>query len=304
MSRGRKDTLDEHNQAFKSTYCNEDSLVPICCQKLQQDNQSKTEDIQKKQEEMQAVEEFFNEEDRKQEEELDCPKNSLGILNEDGEPISCAIDSDCPQRGMTCYGSGQKICCEFVEMVGTTKKPAPTNSINIQPNSTESPKTTETDTKSTTVETKTITDLSVLLTTNIPPIEASKGTKLGLSEAVYKNYTSEGPPPAKETSPKALASKTIVLDENTKPVNYQPHTAGGYAISQTIDRLSAADRADRKEIVQHYLLDQIKKGWPYDEAFYRPTSKSCISVVFANSRFPDTAIIREEGRQTKIVHFT
>lgn len=86
-------------------YCNEDSPVPICCQKLKSESEQPiVEQSTQKQEELQAVEDFFNDDHssaNKQEEAsketAECPKNSLVVLNEDGEPTSCSSESECPQ---------------------------------------------------------------------------------------------------------------------------------------------------------------------------------------------------------------
>lgn len=82
-------------------FCNEDSQVPICCQNLNGNKSpQKIQDAQK-QEEMQAVEAFFNSDDeqpaKEAEKEPECPQNSLSILNEDGETTFCTTESDCPQ---------------------------------------------------------------------------------------------------------------------------------------------------------------------------------------------------------------
>jgi hypothetical protein len=189
---------------------------------------------------------------------------------------------------MFCHGdSDKKICCEPIETVGTTTtKKAETNSINIRPNSTESPKvtTSKVDSKpTTTIEIKSVADL---VTTKPSTQGTIKSAKIGLSEASYKKNTDEKP--SKEAGPKAHASKTAVFDENNKPIKYEPHASGGYAVSQTIDKLSDASKANKKEIVQQYLLEQIKQGWPYSESFFRP-------------RPENTAVIR--GNPTTIVHF-
>lgn len=97
--------------------------MPICCQNLnkQNDQQQNNVDTQKQQE-LQAVEDFFNEDhsstvkqekveekaEEKIEESLDCPKNSLTVLNEDGEPTICSSDSECPQ---VCYFNVEYISC-------------------------------------------------------------------------------------------------------------------------------------------------------------------------------------------------
>lgn len=85
-------------------YCNENSPVPICCQNLKpveeipKQQQQKSSDEAREQQKLQAVEEFFNsEDDQSKQENIDCPKHSLIVLNEDGEPSTCSSESDCPQ---------------------------------------------------------------------------------------------------------------------------------------------------------------------------------------------------------------
>lgn len=181
---------------------------------------------------------------------------------------------------MFCHGNVQKTCCESIETVGTTKEP---NSLNIRPNSTESPKattnnqTTTSSVTSKTTESKPSVTLSTLITTQSTaepqPIQNNKTGKIGLSEATYKNEQSADKNPTKQTNPKIFASKTANFDDDGKPVKYRPHASGGYAVSQTINKLSDSDHVNKKEIVQQYLLEQIKQGWPYDEKFFRPESK-------------------------------
>jgi hypothetical protein len=169
---------------------------------------------------------------------------------------------------MFCHGDTKKTCCESIENVGpTTKEP---NSLNIRPDSTESVKTDQTTQSTSTTTKEAKIDLSTLITT-IAPIKSNKTSKIGISEATHKNDEKLSNRPAKQGNPKAFASKTSHFDDNGKPV-YKPHAAGGYAVSKPLDKATTPSHTDKKEIVQQYLLEQIKQGWPYDEKFFRPGS--------------------------------
>jgi len=176
---------------------------------------------------------------------------------------------------MTCYGNEKKICCESIGTIEGEKK-STTNIINIRPNTTQSIQTTTSQSTTKTVNTST-TKKSV-----------DKADKIGISEAVYKKQPSPSSDkiPTKEEKPKVFASKIATFDDNAKPIKYKPHNSGGYAVSQNIK--NDAGQIDKKEIVQQYLLEQIKQGWPYDEKFYRPEN---------------TAVIQTGRRPSTIVHF-
>lgn len=171
---------------------------------------------------------------------------------------------------MFCHGAEQKVCCESIEPAGTTRAP---NSLNIRPDLTETSKPTSQETtikssSSATTAPETKSSLSTLLTTKSPSTQGTtKSAKIGLSEATYKNEKTSN------KNPKVFASKTAKFDDDGKPIKYEPHVSGGYAVSQTFDKNASAKHADKKEIVQQYLLEQIKKGWPYNEQFFRPESK-------------------------------
>lgn len=170
---------------------------------------------------------------------------------------------------MLCHGESKKICCESVENVGpATKEP---NSLNIRPSSDESIKTTDQTTQSTSTTTEEAKiSLSTLITTKASTV------KIGISEATYRNgEVKSANSTSKQSKPKAFSSKTTNFDDSRKPI-YKPHEAGGYAVSKikTVDKVAATQEdITKKEIVQQYLLDQIKQGWPYDEKFFRPGSK-------------------------------
>lgn len=167
---------------------------------------------------------------------------------------------------MFCHGGAQKICCESMETAGpSTKEP---NSLNIRPNTTEAPKATTYASQISTT-TKQIVNLSTLITTNSP----IKNSKIGLSEATYKNDKLSEKNSERSDNAKAYAVKTAKIDEDGE-LKYQPHASGGYAVSQKFDKLTESDIINKKEVVQQYLLEQIKKGWPYDDQFFRPSSKT------------------------------
>lgn len=67
-----------------------------------------------------------------------------------------------------------------------------------------------------------------------------------------------------------------------KDLEYKPHSAGGYTSQPGLGRAEPAQ--PRKEMVQHYLLEQIKQGWPYDEKFYRPESKPSLANTTSRHR--------------------
>ncbi|KAI6201051.1 hypothetical protein M3Y96_00800200 [Aphelenchoides besseyi] len=264
-----------------NTYCNENNAMPICCQRLTPQSTPIAKEKQP-----QEIEKFFNSEDISNEptttssakassesSTLECPGQSLMVLTDEGNPKQCNESSECPQKGMFCYGDTQKICCESIDFAVSS---FPSNhTVETETGKSSEILTTITDSQSSVPSASTNeTDASTLAPT---PVHQ-------LAESSYKQPIKELKISGKQLISKALASKNA---EFRKPLEYQPHNSGGYAISRPFDAKDPG-RLEKKEIVQQYLLEQIKQGWPYDEKFYRSEN---------------VGVVRDRPNPSAVVHF-
>ncbi|OZC05014.1 hypothetical protein X798_08007 [Onchocerca flexuosa] len=54
---------------------------------------------------------------------------------------------------------------------------------------------------------------------------------------------------------------------------YKPHNAGGYAVSQAFSSKIRRAPNDLRALAREYLLEHIRRGWPYSDEFYRTYSE-------------------------------
>lgn len=69
--------------------------------------------------------------------------------------------------------------------------------------------------------------------------------------------------------------KTYTEEKNKEPIEIQNKNAE-YKNNQedfsTIEKLEQKTDNNHKQKAQHFLLDQIKSGWPYDDRYYHTES--------------------------------
>ncbi|KAL3981719.1 hypothetical protein ACH3XW_44215 [Acanthocheilonema viteae] len=58
-------------------------------------------------------------------------------------------------------------------------------------------------------------------------------------------------------------------EDKIETIRYKPHNAGGYAISQAFSSKVRRAPNDLRALAREYLLEHIRRGWPYSDGFYR-----------------------------------
>ncbi|CAD5215884.1 unnamed protein product [Bursaphelenchus okinawaensis] len=235
----------------KDMFCFDGAESPFCCEYPK--NKPTESPIPRE------AEEFFKDDedqvienkthdDIQNSEVLECPANSLTILSDEGKPFHCHGSHVCP-RGLYCYEE-KKICCENSD---TATEPA--NSV------------TETSTATTTTTVST-----TKITTTAPTTTSTTSTT------------------TKKTTPTTDSQQPVrihAVKTATKEPSYKQHPNGGYSLNdRPANKLNQEVR--KQELVQHYLLEEIKRGWPYDDRYYRPEN-----IVTE----------KENGSTAAIVHF-
>lgn len=97
---------------------------------------------------------------------------------------------------------------------------------------------------------------------------------------------------------KKLESKLSFLPEEPQKaksgtVRYKPHNAGGYAVSRAFSSKVRRAPNDLRALAREYLLEHLRRGWPYNDEFYRTyrkfrnfqISKNFCTISNLNSRF-------------------
>ncbi|VDO37946.1 unnamed protein product, partial [Brugia timori] len=62
-------------------------------------------------------------------------------------------------------------------------------------------------------------------------------------------------------------------ENETETIRYKPHNAGGYAVSQAFSSKIRRAPNDLRALAREYLLEHIRRGWPYSDEFYRSYSE-------------------------------
>uniref|UniRef100_A0A1I8AH45 Secreted protein n=1 Tax=Steinernema glaseri TaxID=37863 RepID=A0A1I8AH45_9BILA len=96
--------------------------------------------------------------------------------------------------------------------------------------------------------------------------------------------------PEEHEKPRAQGIQTAQDNQiKEQQFEYKPHSSGGYAIAEKATTKRPPLHADAKKIARKFLIDQIKRGWPYDDSFYHPNE--------------DVEFVRSGSRSVAAVHF-
>ncbi|KAK0396865.1 hypothetical protein QR680_001890 [Steinernema hermaphroditum] len=76
-----------------------------------------------------------------------------------------------------------------------------------------------------------------------------------------------------EQTEKPRAQGIPTAHEKDSQFEYKPHSSGGYALSEKTITTRPPLQGNAKKIARKFLIDQIKRGWPYDDSFYRPNEE-------------------------------
>uniref|UniRef100_A0A0N4ZWA3 CC domain-containing protein n=1 Tax=Parastrongyloides trichosuri TaxID=131310 RepID=A0A0N4ZWA3_PARTI len=235
---------------------------------------------------------------------LDCPHPFLTVLNDEGHPSICEKSNPCSNKNEECIPVGKvSICCENLGSAGEEDDKSSEEDSNIlkifkseETDSTEEDSnvetkikdkielTTEKEEEITTKTTQTTQATTVKVAeTTVENKTTTKETKVGTPSLRPKVISNTLTVPTEEAT-KAIPTVTRKKEElNPLPairprmhssgptktvyeaVKLEPHTMGGYKKVGDDEAKSA-----KRVLVQEFLMNQIKKGWPYGDQFYWP----------------------------------
>uniref|UniRef100_A0A0K0E4K8 WAP domain-containing protein n=1 Tax=Strongyloides stercoralis TaxID=6248 RepID=A0A0K0E4K8_STRER len=241
--------------------------------------------------------------------ELDCPHPYLTVLNEESLPTVCDKFKKCSTANEECLSVGKvSICCEnlsnaseleesFESTEEESKIPKYTNptsneeilefkenneSINdILRTTLSTSKRIESTTekieqkssileKENIIENKKETLEIIETTTSIPKRDKLVSNTINVplipSKKLNEDLTKTN---KKELEPLPIVRSKIhssgPIKTSYDAIKLEPHFMGGY---QKVD--VDEDKNAKRALVQSFLMDQIKKGWPYEDQFYWP----------------------------------
>ncbi|CAI2356701.1 unnamed protein product [Caenorhabditis sp. 36 PRJEB53466] len=244
------------------------------------------------------------------EEELECPAQSIGLLNHDGTRTLCNSRIPCPGADTFCFGEYKRsICCQkylyasdILDDATTQKPKGALKSINMSLRKPLPGKLHEGQylkpTTTTTTTTKT-TEAPPIVDQEFPEIAINsvgvrrkgpsfahhqKSSEVGGSAAVTRTWIPKSaftfPTSASTTA--APTTTTTMTTTTVRPVpaglarrsriNGVPNFAGSTEFKPaSLDlQRNHENNPNRHAFAQKLLSYQIRNGWPYDERFYRP----------------------------------
>lgn len=72
-------------------------------------------------------------------------------------------------------------------------------------------------------------------------------------------------------------------EDRIETIRYKPHDAGGYAVSRVFSSKIRRAPNDLRALAREYLLEHIRRGWPYSDEFYRSDSEFYTTEISKNS---------------------
>ncbi|PIC16440.1 hypothetical protein B9Z55_023041 [Caenorhabditis nigoni] len=241
------------------------------------------------------------------EEELECPSDSIGMLNSNGSRVICNSRNPCPGTDTYCFGEYKRsICCQkylyasdILDETTTAKPKHGLQSINMSmkkalPGKMHDgqylkPTTTTTSTTTTTVAPTTTTqapqELPQIAINSVGVRRKGPATAVHLKSAEVggsatvtrtwvprQSFTFPTPPTTTATAaPRTRPVPSAVARRNrlNGVQNFPASSADFKPASLNLERNQQND-PNRHALAQKLLSYQIRNGWPYDERFYRP----------------------------------
>uniref|UniRef100_A0A915PDK8 Uncharacterized protein n=1 Tax=Setaria digitata TaxID=48799 RepID=A0A915PDK8_9BILA len=119
-------------------------------------------------------------------------------------------------------------------------------------------------------------ETSRTITTTLTTSETVKTTDTTTTPTI--TLTTGEPDLFGQSGKKIQHQSTSLLPGKSQPgrgtIRYKPHNAGGYAISQSFSSKIRRAPNDLRALAREYLLEHIRRGWPYSDEFYRSYSPS------------------------------
>uniref|UniRef100_A0A1I7TCP3 Uncharacterized protein n=1 Tax=Caenorhabditis tropicalis TaxID=1561998 RepID=A0A1I7TCP3_9PELO len=240
------------------------------------------------------------------EEELECPANSIGMLNSNGTRKLCNSRTPCPGTDTFCFGEYKRsICCQkylyasdILDDPTTTEKPKRgLQSINMAmrkplPGKIHDGQYFKPTTTSTTTTTTTTTAPPPIVDQEFPEIAINsvgvrrkgpiagnhlKSAEVGGSAVVTRtwvprqSFTFPTPPTTTSQIPTTRRPIPSAVARRNR-LNGVQNFAGSTDFKPASLNLERNQQNDpnRHALAQKLLSYQIRNGWPYDERFYRP----------------------------------
>ncbi|KAK5980037.1 hypothetical protein GCK32_000138 [Trichostrongylus colubriformis] len=220
---------------------------------------------------------------------LDCPLNSIGLLNGDGSRMQCNSKTKCSGRNTFCHGDLKRsICCEryefatsvldSVEGTATSNVESPNKSqdaVNqvqmVETKSAIVKESIETPTRMGSASARTsrneVVDIPSPATRNSVMTHDVLHSKSDSTATVQvDSISSTSTAPFENTSPETSA--TTARTNSSVPARLVQLRQQRVEFSTTFPS-QLLSRQDKRSMAQQFLLHQIRNGWPYDERFYR-----------------------------------
>ncbi|VDM95887.1 unnamed protein product [Thelazia callipaeda] len=248
---------------------------------------------------------------------LECPEPAFTILDGNGDPLSCNEEDCTHQTGRFCYKIlNTPICCEGEERaVGdnelltkflrenkhSNEKQAQWNSFKYSP-LTSTQKQLQKKPLSSNNRLRYISNIKdqssvfnsvnfevislILSTSEIYscifnfPISTTPSTTTTETTRLTKVATTST---ASTVTTKKTQQSLLSVESQEIPVEtirYKPHSAGGYSISRALSTKTHQLPENLKAFARDYLLEHIRRGWPYSEEFYRTYGNAEIDNSF------------------------
>ncbi|EFO89868.1 hypothetical protein CRE_07555 [Caenorhabditis remanei] len=241
------------------------------------------------------------------EETLECPADSIGLLNSNGTRVICNSRNPCPGTETFCFGEYKRsICCQKYLYASdildepTTEKPRRgLQSINMamrhplpgKMHDGQYLKPTTSTTTTTPAPTTTTTQSAPIVDQEFPQIAINsvgvrrkgpvtvnqlKSAEVGGNAMVTRTWIPRQsftfPTPPTTTTVMPITRPVPLAVARRSRLNGVPNFAGSADFKPATLNLERNQQNDpnRQALAQKLLSYQIRNGWPYDERFYRP----------------------------------
>ncbi|KAJ1372024.1 hypothetical protein KIN20_034080 [Parelaphostrongylus tenuis] len=213
---------------------------------------------------------------------IDCPENSIGLMRSDGSRILCNTNTDCPGEDAFCYGARRRsICCELdnipisepkisVNSSATVDSSAKIEALETSPQSTEESVESSARVESNVKEYQKKKLILFFTSTSVTQLsETGTNSIMNPSEVNNSNLSAS-------SGDIMSTSKSEQTPTTTNPVAFASLIDRRLSKHQRVDLSSVAlpsqlfSQQDKRSMAQHFLMHQIRNGWPYADRFYRP----------------------------------